>query len=580
MRPGPVLAVLAVGASVAGLVLAQAPARPPQKLHEELPALTGDKASAAAAIGKTGTGANPKAIVAGDKLLAEPSLDAKGKPNEPVLGNGGFAADRMTSMQPDDKTGNDGTLQYVSVFNPDVLPFKRMSAFDEVGDDYTLHVARTVLSEIPVGGTTDPAKRDRFWGDVMIQLKPGVDIPLPSVAPDMRILSYEVKPRIALKFSKDGSDNFYVRSDERSASGQYRLVFYADADAGYFAPSLPGTSMKVRDVIAATPPELKPVVPPNVIRAARVTLANLRIDEGYDLGVAFNALVKHFRAFEPGEIKNPTGDIYRDLCDSQTGVCRHRSFAFMVTSNALGIPARYVQNEAHAFVEVWFPKRGWQRIDLGGAALRMNVTGADNKRLHRPRGDDPFAKPPEYQNNQYTQLEGEVNGLTEQQKEDKKKSLDQSPPSGAIATNGTGSTGNQGTSGNQGSTDNATANQGTPPDRISPDPSLPVKSQDPKKKTPELLVTRSDSSAFRGDLLRVEGLVRVGGKGLPNHHVNVWLAPAGQSGAGSVWLGSGVTRNDGTFTSDLAVPGSLDLARYEILISTDEDAYYNGTFSQ
>ena len=66
------------------------------------------------------------------------------------------------------------------------------------------------------------------------------------------------------------------------------------------------------------------------------------------------------------------------------------------TANALGIPTRYVQNEAHAFVEVWFPMRKWQRIDLGGSALRMNVSGADNKTLHRPRSDDPFQKPPEY----------------------------------------------------------------------------------------------------------------------------------------------------------------------------------------
>ena len=35
-----------------------------------------------------------------------------------------------------------------------------------------------------------------------------VDIPLPSVAPDMRILSYKVAPNIQLKFSKDGADNF------------------------------------------------------------------------------------------------------------------------------------------------------------------------------------------------------------------------------------------------------------------------------------------------------------------------------------------------------------------------------------
>ena len=142
----------------------------------------------------------------------------------------------------------DGTLHYVSVFNPDVLPFKRMSVFDAVDDAFTLHINRAVLTEVPVGGTTDPRTRDRFWGDVLVKLEPGQDVPLPSVSPDMRILSYEAKPAVRLKFSKDGSDNFYVRSDEAGASGTYRLVFYADGDAGYFAPSLPARRYKVRDV--------------------------------------------------------------------------------------------------------------------------------------------------------------------------------------------------------------------------------------------------------------------------------------------------------------------------------------------
>jgi hypothetical protein len=532
-------------------------------LHEDLPALTGDKVQPT--IGRQTPGSNPSAISAGDKTLVKPSLDTKStNPGEPVLGKGGFAADRQTSMTPDNNTGPDGTLQYVSVFNPDVLPFKRMTSFDAVGEDYTLHVARTVLTEIPVGGATDPKTRDRFWGDVLIQLKPGIDVPLPSVAPDMRILSYEVKPKIKLQFSKDGADNFFVRSDESGASGQYRLVFYADADQGYFAPSLPPRAYRVRDVIASAPPELKIAMPDIVRREARKTLDKLALDESYDLGVAFNKLVAYFRAFQAGDIANPTGNIYRDLCDSQAGVCRHRSFAFAVTANALGIPTRYVQNEAHAFVEVWFPVRGWQRIDLGGAALRMNVSGADNKTLHRPRAEDPFHKPPEYKN-QYTQLEGDIRGLTDQQKADKKKGLDQSPPSGAI--------GQQGTGGGSGGANNAG------PDRITPDPTLPAKQQDPKKATPQLLVTSSDTSVFRGDFIHVEGIVRVEGKGLGNHQVNVFLAPAGGGGTGSISVGTAVTRPDGGFSTDLPVPATLDLARYEILLSSSGDAYYNDALS-
>jgi hypothetical protein len=320
-----------------------------------------------------------------------------------------------------------------------------------------------------------------------------------------------------------------------------------------------------------------------VLAQARITLArpDLGLDADMDLGYAFNKLVGKFRAFQAGDIKRPTGDIYRDLCDSMAGVCRHRAFAFMITANALGIPTRYVQNEAHAFVEVWFPMRGWQRIDLGGAALRMNVTGADDKKMHVPRTEDPFMKPPEYRN-QYTQLEGEISGLTESQKSDRKTGA----PSGGVG--GGGNTGTGGTGGNggnagsvfgKGSGTGGTGVDPGSPDRISPDPSLPVKTQDPKKPTPDLLVTTADTTAFRGDEFHVEGLVRVQGKGLADHRVNIFLAPAGRGGEGAIAIGHALTRADGTFSTDVPVPAGIDLAKYEIRLSSDEDAYYNGTFS-
>src|SRR5205807_5607857 len=126
-------------------------------------------------------------------------------------------------MTPDENTGPDQTLHYQSVFNPDVLPFKRMSAFDTVLESYKLVAGRTVRTELLVGGTTDKT-RDRFWGSVLVQLTPGTDVALPSVAPDMRILSYEIKPSIPVRFEKDGADNFFVRSDDAHAHGEYRLV--------------------------------------------------------------------------------------------------------------------------------------------------------------------------------------------------------------------------------------------------------------------------------------------------------------------------------------------------------------------
>jgi transglutaminase-like putative cysteine protease len=557
------LLVAAVTVAVASVAVAQQAGRRPV-LHEDLP---GPSDRPTPLIGDTGSGGNPTAIVAGDKVLPPPPLEAKtdGK-SEPVLGKGGFAADRETEMKPDENTGSDNTLHYVSVFNPDVLPFKRMSSFDAVGDDYTLHVGRTVLTDLPVGGTTDKM-RDRFWGSVAVELTPGTDVPLPSVAPDMRILSYQIKPKVALRFEKDGADNFYVRSDDAHASGTYRLVFLADADAGYFAPSLPAQRLTARQVAAMAPPELKPALPARAIKAAHRTIERLGIDPDEALATSFNRLVGFFRAFTAKPAPPRTDDVYRDLCDSQAGVCRHRSFAFMITANALGIPTRFVSNEAHAFVEVWFPQRGWQRIDLGGAALKMEVSGANDKTLHRPRADDPFEKPPEYKNN-YTQLEGDISGLTDQQLADKHRPTDNATASGSFSGPGNGP--GHGSGGNGGNDSG---------DEITPDPTLPALATDPKKPTPHLAITTADTAAYRGDSVHVEGQASVAGKGLPDHRIDVFLAPVGQHGQHAVKIGTAFTAADGTFKVDLEIPKSMELKQYELYLSSPEDAYFNGALT-
>src|SRR4029453_2735961 len=91
--------------------------------------------------------------------------------------------------------------------------------------------------DLRVGGKPTPGF-DRFWGSVMSDLPSHTAVPLPSVSPGMRILSYEVEPRTELVFAKDAADNFYVRSDESGSGGLHRLVFLVEADPVYFAPRL------------------------------------------------------------------------------------------------------------------------------------------------------------------------------------------------------------------------------------------------------------------------------------------------------------------------------------------------------
>jgi len=549
---------LALGAVVLGAgALATAQVGRPV-LHEDLPP---PGASDGPLVGDTPRpGRNPAGFSSGQKILPEPPLEAPAAP-EPVLGRGGFAADRATETRPDRQTGADGTLRYVSVFNPDVLPFKRMTSLDAVAGDYTLGIARTALVELPVGGATDAA-RDRFWGSVVVALQPGVDVPLPSVAPDMRILSYETEPPTALVFSKDGADNFYVRSDESGARGTYRLVFLADADAGYFAPALPtGTRYTPRIVRQLAPPGYRANLPPSVQRIARRVLDDLlHVGEDQPLERAFNTLVAYFRAFEAKSPPTPTGDIYWDLTEGQAGVCRHRAFAFMVTANALGIPTRYVTNEAHAFVEVWFPERGWQRIDLGGAALRMEVSGADDKTLHRPRAEDPFAKPRSYDEN-YTQLSGDIRGLDRGQLAERKKPLgDDASGDYAPMVRNDGSGGGD--------------------DAVGPGDARPIGEPDPHKITPSVSITLADPFGYRGEALHVEGRLDAPGGAVPSQRVDVFLAPVGRAGNDAILLGRGAAGADGRFAVDVDIPASVDLSTYEIYVSTPGDARYNAAVSR
>jgi transglutaminase-like putative cysteine protease len=560
------LAVFLIGVLVAGGALAFAQDAPPRHrvLHEDLTAPTTDDDSPM--IGEAPReGKNPAAFASGDKVLPEPA--PKTNPgDQPVLGRGGFAADRDTETRPDLHTGPDGTLKYVSVFNPDVLPFKRMTAMDAVRDDYTLYVRSTVLTDVAVGnGARTTPSRDRFWGDVLVELSPGRDVPLPSVAPDMRILSYEATPKVALTFSKDGADNFYVRSDDAGANGTYRLVFLADADAGYFAPQLPARRYSLDDVRRRAEREgLLPELPDTVLAEAKRSLRTLRIDPDDDLDRAFNALVRWHREFAAKQLGDFTGNIYRDLFDEQAGVCRHRSFTFIVTATAAGIPTRYVTNEAHAFVEVWFPERGWQRVDLGGAALRMEVSNAEGKTIHRPRAEDPFDKPKAYEEN-YTQLEGDIRGLTEEQLAERRVPLDDGGASGdydkLVDGDGPGTGDGTGTG-----------------DAVDPGDVGRAQPPDPAKRTPSVAVTMADSVGYRGEAVHVEGRVDdADGGPLPGTRVDVFVAPVGSDGNGGRLIGRGATDRDGRFSVDADLPGDLDLRTYEIYVTTpDTDTHNSG----
>jgi hypothetical protein len=558
----PLLAAVALAALWAGKVAAQASPDEPV-LHEYVAPPKGaaeEPANVPKTIGGTPqAGKNPAAARNGEKLVPEPPKSQPRQAGEPVHGTADFGADRETEARPDYQTGADSTLHYTEVFNPAVLPFKRMSSLDGVRDSYMLHVYDEKLTALPVGGKTT-ADRDLFWGSLLVDLEPGKDVPIPSTAPDMRILSYEVDPPIAVSFSKDGADNYYVRSDAHVAPGTFRLVFLSDAPVSYFAPSVP----KGYTIADASASGLVRPLPARARVAAIKVLARLGLTAQTPLDRAVDGLVEYFRGFEAGEPPTQTDDIYLDLALSRRGVCRHRAFAFVITAQALGIPARYVTNEAHAFAEIWVPERQWLRVDLGGAALDMDVNNAGDKQLYKPRAPDAFPKPPSYANN-YTQLKGDIRGLSKDQLQDAQK--------------GNGPTGSGGSS-----SGNAA---GTPPastDPLAPTPGtglpkLPASAYQGKVAS-KISVERTDGSGFRGEAVHVAGRVLDDkGKPIANAPVVVYLAPLGAGGDGARMLGETYADAEGRWEAVIDLPRDLTLGKHEVFAATPGDPRHQPALS-
>src|SRR5262249_60516813 len=61
----------------------------------------------------------------------------------------------------------------------------------------------------------------------------------------------------------------------------------------------------------------------------------------------------------------------------------------------LGLPARLVTNDVHAFAEVLVPHVGWRRVDLGGAPMDTHMS-REAKERPRVAADDPFPQPESY----------------------------------------------------------------------------------------------------------------------------------------------------------------------------------------
>jgi transglutaminase-like putative cysteine protease len=293
-----------------------------------------------------------------------------------------------TAYVPDRDTKRPDTLQYDDPFRPSVAPFKRLIAFDAVESDYRLVVREARAVGVDLAHEDDPAGAvDSFYADVALELVPGDKIRIPTPIAGAKIKKAHLSAgSMAFHFERDSAENLFVVA---AGSGSARLILEMATPRDAFAGETSAYDWhELRK-------DLLPPLPSNVQAAADSVAKELGIDKTRRPSAAIRELVTFFRSFKESSDPPPsTGDIYLDLVHSKKGVCRHRAFAFMVTALGLGIPARFVGNEAHAWVEV-HDGYVWRRIDLGGAG-RVLDDKSEKPEKPQPRHDppsDPYAWP-------------------------------------------------------------------------------------------------------------------------------------------------------------------------------------------
>lgn len=497
-----------------------------------------------------------------------PALTLNTRQDEPVMGSDGPLSDlelenpqgelnpQGATNKLDDKTDRVDELNYFSSFDPSVIPLKRGVAQNKVILDASGDYAFTVSSSRNTRVNVDPAPKradeDSFWGTFLISAIPDTPTPIPSVSPDQRILKVLTEPAVEVRVMRDQADNHYLTTSHRGlvrvnillAAPQY--YFDGDFDEGVDWSDLPQS--------------LVSPMPERAHTAAGRVLKALNVGRQQTPKAALLKLIAHFRGFEgkpfPDDLRG--ADVYESIALNSIGVCRHRSFAFVMTASALGIPSRYVYNEAHAFVEIYWPAKGWRRVDLGGAAEDVLMrAGEQQQRVHDGGTKDSLPQPPAYTQEMKRMADKEAKANAAAAKD------------GAIASD---------TAQNNATSDPAQAKNTANPD----DPSsaalqganvstLP-EVEDPRRPSTLALRIRA-KSVLRGQDLNMSGQLGTSSGGLGMRQVRVVLVPVGASSAqdGARLLGQVVTNAQGRFELLARIPKDLPIGRWAIKAVFDGD---------
>ena len=331
----------------------------------------------------TASGRMPAAIVTPSGVVRAPDVLREPVQSEVAYGGSSTPGSTDAAYRIDRDTTRPDVVGYDDPFVPAITPFKRLYAYDAVDESLELVVRDPHLEKIPVGGEVLSGE-DRFYADMVVDLADEVPVRIPTVGPGARVLAAYANPPVKFELARDGADNWFVRASERQRVRLVMMLALArDVFGGQFA-----------DVSYGELANGLPSLPKSVRASAREVLDEIGVSTSLRPREAVARLVSHFRAFAPSTDRpraQSGAALYKELALSKKGVCRHRAYAFVITALELGLPARMVRNEAHAWVEVWDTKL-WRLIDLGGSAGRLEFEQASNTQQYRPPAD-PYQWP-------------------------------------------------------------------------------------------------------------------------------------------------------------------------------------------
>lgn len=485
-------------------------------LHELVPPDPAEDVSLAAT---TLDGDLPAAVETPSGVMTAP--DPRRPPDPEKAYGGGANEGPESTYTPDRDTRRPDVEHYDDPFTPATVPFKRLRAYDAVSADYTLRVADKGLHSLSVGGTLAEGE-EPFYGDLTVDLATDRPVRIPTVGPGARILKAHTTPEVNVTFQRDGADNWFARS---ASPGRVRLVVQLAIPRATFGSEFADVSWS--ELARRAPVE----VPPNRAAFEEVATAVGISRATQSPREVVTKMVEYFRDFAASnDPPRSRDDIYLDLALSKKGVCRHRAFAFLVTALHIGLPARMVVNEAHAWVEV-YDGRLWHRVDLGGAASELEDSTDPSRPPYVPP-PDPYAWPAQRDSGQ---------DLAERER----ASAAQSPGNGAAAP-------------------------GTTSPLVPPPPS-PSASAPPGPERPAsvVLIQGVDKDVRRGLPIHVKGTVVA--EGSPCARVRVDVVVTGRGLPDGRALGSLSTDDAGAFDGAVVVPRDLDLGDYELVVVSPGD---------